>query len=355
MTPTSRLMRVQPSLCSCSPMRSAGFTLIEFMVAITVSLLVLVALSSIFVGNMCARAEVEKANQQIESGRYASQLLNDDLEMAGYLGEFDINRAALPTPATKPDPCAVTVAALQAALPLHIWGYDGGAVLSCISDHRANTDILVMRRVSGCITGSAGCAAVAGAPYFQASLCSDNAELLSTDSSNWYRLHTNTAILDRTRRDCAATADTRQFFVRIYYVSNNDQAGDGIPTLKRAELGASGFSVVPLVNGIEDMQLEFGIDTNNDGAPDSYTADPDSFGGCSGVACVDNWRNAMAVKLNLLARSTSPTIGYVDDKVYTLGQQADGTAQAAGPFSDNFKRHAFQSVVRLNNPAGRRQ
>src|SRR3546814_10074522 len=68
---------------------AAGYTLIEFMVAITLSLLVLASLTAIFISSMRARDEVERANQQVESGRYAAQLLMDDLQMAGYYGEFD--------------------------------------------------------------------------------------------------------------------------------------------------------------------------------------------------------------------------------------------------------------------------
>src|SRR3546814_13020015 len=84
---------------------AAGYTLIEFMVAITLSLLVLASLTAIFISSMRARDEVERANQQVESGRYAAQLLMDDLQMAGYYGEFDIALAGITTPATKPDPC----------------------------------------------------------------------------------------------------------------------------------------------------------------------------------------------------------------------------------------------------------
>src|SRR3546814_14343522 len=61
---------------------AAGYTLIEFMVAITLSLLVLASLTAIFISSMRARDAVERANQQVESGRYAAQLLMDDLQMA---------------------------------------------------------------------------------------------------------------------------------------------------------------------------------------------------------------------------------------------------------------------------------
>jgi type IV pilus assembly protein PilW len=104
---------------------------------------------------------------------------------------------------------------------------------------------------------------------------------------------------------------------------------------------------VPLAEGIENLQLEYGMDLAPvDGVAEQYSADP---------ASVDNWMAVVAVKLNLLARNTSPTTGYVDPKTYTLGLNADGTANRITPGSnDHYKRHLFQSLVVLPNPAGRR-
>src|SRR3546814_6579575 len=81
-----------------------------------------------------------------------------------------------------------------------------------------------------------------------------------------------------TRTDTLFPYTTLFRSVHIYFLANNDKPGDGIHTLKRAELGAAGFTIVPLVEGIDALQFEFGIDTNGDGNPDAYTADPDSYG-----------------------------------------------------------------------------
>lgn len=330
----------------------AGFSLVELMVAITLGLLVLAGLTTIFVNNSNTRNEIERANRQTENGRYAMQLLSDDLRNAGYLAEFDPR--ILSTPATKPDACATAVSDLKAALPLHVQGYDNGASLPCLSDLRSGTDILVLRRASTCVAGSADCAAVAsGTPYFQASLCSSATELSSDNSSNYYALDTNTASLTRHKRDCSTLADFHRYRTHIYFIADNDNSGDGIPTLKRAELGSSGFTIVPLVEGIENLQIEYGIDTNNDGVPDAFTANPDSYNSCTGVACVDNWRSVVAVKLHLLARNTEQSAGYTDNKTYTLGLNADGSVYTTTP-GGAYKRHAYQAQVRLNNPAGRR-
>jgi type IV pilus assembly protein PilW len=338
--------------------RETGFSLVELMIAVTLGILLVAGLATTFVNSSRARDEIERATQQIENGRYAMQVLSDDLRLAGYLGELDLVQASLATPGTKPDPCDPAPATLNTALPLHLQGYDLATAspgTCALTGLRSNTDILVVRRASTCVTGAA-CPTVAGAPYFQASFCNNSAELGSPSGTNHYRLDTTTANLNRTWRDCAAVASTRQYLTRIYFVANDDVAGDGLPTLKRVELGAGGFSQpVAIAQGIENLQLEYGIDTNNDGVPDALTADPDNYGACFGSGCIANWQNVMSVKINLLARNTSISSDYTNTKSYTLGLLANGNPNTVGPFNDRYKRHVFQTEVRLHNPAGRRE
>jgi type IV pilus assembly protein PilW len=343
----------------------SGYSIIELMVAMTIGLILLAGLVGIFVNNSRSRSEMERANQQTENGRYAMQLLTDDLRNAGYLAEF--NPRPLPTPPVKPNPCtsasATDIAALKSALPIAVQGYDNGASApTCLSDVRAQTDILVVRRASTCAVGDTVCdAVVAGAPYFQASACSSGAELGSANVANYYALDTTTANLTLHQKDCnppttpGTLAPLHQYQTHIYFISNNNNAGDGIPTLKRAELGAGGFTIVPLVEGIENLQIEYGIDTSSPatGAPAVFTADPDSYNACLGVTCVGYWRNLVAAKVYLLARNTTSTVGYVDGKSYLLGLKAGGSANTIPASGDAYKRHVYQSVVRLNNTAGR--
>ena len=112
---------------------------------------------------------------------------------------------------------------------------------------------------------------------------------------------------------------------------------------------------MPLVEGVETLQIEYGLDAgaSTTGSPSVYTANPDTYNGCVPAACTSYWRNTVSAKLNVLARNSAVTPGYVDTKIYTLGLNADGTVNAIGPFGDGYKRHTFSEIVRLNNPAGR--
>lgn len=334
---------------------SRGLSLVELMIAIALGLIVLLAVTMIFANTSRSRTEMERSNRQMESGRYASQLLTNNLRMAGYLAEFDTT--VLTSPAALPDPCATATADLISALPLHVQGIDNAAVApGCIGDLKANTDILVIRRTSSCVAGSMGCAAFAnGTPHFQASLCapaSGGTELSAPITSNadyaanFFTLSTSSGDFNKHKTDCTTVADIYRYQVHIYFVANNNQAGDGIPTLKRAELGAGGFTIVPLVDGVEDMQIEYGVDAGNDGVPDSFTPSP---------AAVADWRGTMSASIHLLVRNTEASAGHVDNKTYTLGLAADGTPQTAGPFGDRYKRHVYATTTRFANPSWRRQ
>src|SRR5262249_12102746 len=117
-----------------------------------------------------------------------------------------------------------------------------------------------------------------------------------------------------------------------------------IPTLKRAELQAGGtWGVTPLVEGIENMQIEYGRDTNGDGYPDVFTAKP---------ATVAEWAQVVAVRINLLARNTETTPGFTDTKTYTLGNDRNGSAYNVTP-GGSYRRHNYRELVRLQNVSQR--
>jgi len=325
---------------------NSGVSLIEVMVSVALGLLVLAAMSYAFVNSSRARSEIQKTGQQIENGRYATQQLIEDLRLAGYYVE--LNPTVLATPATLPDPCDYTSSSLSDAIALPVQGYNNATsgTLTCLSGQsvRANSDILVLRRASTCVQGSAGCEAmdVSKYFYFQKSLC--------VNTITQYVIDNVAGSFTLQKPDCSTVADIRSFVTRIYFVSDNNKTygteGDGIPTLKVAELGATGFTIMPLATGIDQMKLEYGIRTAAATAP-TYTTNPGTYNACTSTACQTNWRNVTAVKVHILARNTESTGGYSDVKVYVLG------TSTFGPFNDAYKRHAFTTVARLNNVEGR--
>jgi type IV pilus assembly protein PilW len=360
---------------SLPPARSArrmrGMSLVELMVSITIGLGILAGVVVIFSNTSAARNEVERTSRQIENGRYAIELLTDDLRLAGFLGEFNIG--PMPTPASLPDPCSSDIAEWESALPLHLQGYDMGAgAPSCIGGGvKPNTDIVVVRRVRACAAGEGGCpAAAASMPYLQVSQCASE---ITSEPYKYVLGVQGGATYGLTRKDCSTTARVRQYLVHLYFIATDNHAGQNIPTLKRVARGAGGWEVEPLVEGIEHLNVVYGIDYKNaagvayaaddgdgkrDGVADAYTSDPTTFSAadCPPASCTpqQNWRNVMTVQLFLVARNIDASPGYKDTKVYHIGTDAAGNPVSVGPYNDAYRRHVYTTVVRIANPAGRR-
>src|SRR3990170_8926519 len=169
-----------------------GLSLIELMISITIGLLILVALSTLFVNQSKTRAELDKSNRMIDNGRYALELLSGDLRVAGFYGEFTPPSGVPAIPATLPNPCSTSAADISAALQLAVQGYDAAGPASTISSPpcslvnsagsalslKPGSDIFVIRRASTSTPIVQG-VALSGVHYIQASLCEyDSAQFI---------------------------------------------------------------------------------------------------------------------------------------------------------------------------------
>lgn len=339
------------------------------MISILIGLMILAGLVTLFANNSRERDEIQRANQQTENGQYALQIIGGDLHEAGYLGSFD--PAGLSTPTIDPDPCATDVASLNAALPIAVQGFDNvssaNPPLSCISDVKDGTDILVIRRAGTCPVnqGDPSCPPqVTGGAYFQASGCNSASELGSGSINTYYVLDTDSTQFTLHQHDCSTAAPLYAYEVHVYFVSNDDKPNDHIPTLKRVDLDLAngGFtSPITVAEGIDDVQVDYGIDNTATptGSPAVYTANPYSFCAgsqctpCAGATCLPYWRNIVSAEVYVLARNTTPTPGYTDTKTYTLGTDAAGNPQTYVPVHLNYKRHVYRATFRLINISGR--
>ena len=347
--------------------REAGFSIIELMIAITLGLMVQAGLTALFANASAARNELERNSRQIENGRFAIELLGDDLRIAGFYGELNVRALpAPPPPGPLRDPCSLLPADWSAAITVAVFGYDNGAgAPGCIpANLKANTDILVVRRVATCEAGVAGCPGlVSGAAYIQTSRCSDQ----TASDPMRLGLHGSTT-WDMMKKNCvpAVTTTQRAYVVHIYYIATDNGNGSPIPTLTRLDFNGAGFTALPMVEGIEWFNLEYGIDTDSDGSPEGYGADPNTFtiAGCTTCSAAENWANIVTVRINLLARNIDASPRYADNKTYTLGRDALGADITVAPphaayvdingVSHGYRRHAYSGLVRVVNVAERR-
>lgn len=342
-----------------------GLTLVEFMVSITIGLLLVAAVATLIASQSSNRAEVDRAGRLIENGRYGIRALTDDLQMAGYWGEL----SGVPTAAAlaaMPDACALDLATLEAASQLHVQGFNApvsASVPTCLSNQRAGTDILVVRRADP----DSSALETAGAPdmtklvtnqlYIQTGLnpAATFAAIVRFGSSS----ATNTTNFTLLKKDKVTRATIRRMVTRIYYVTDcsvevggscaGADGGNPIPSLKMRELTVTGgvaawASPVTIAEGIENMQIDYGVDTNADGAPDGDDVNGD-------LLTTATWGDVMSVKIHLLARSLEKSADFVDNKTYPLG--TGGTITPTGA-DLAYKRHVFVQSVRLVNPSARR-
>lgn len=345
------------------PNSQRGISLIELMVSITIGLLILASLTTLFVNQSRTRAELDKSNRMIDNGRYAMDLLSEDLQHAGFYGQLDVTSVALPGSIT--GPCSTSTSDMRAMIRLHVVGYDAATPTSSLTAPpcslttttlKPGSDVISLRRAdtSDPIPQASG---FDGIVYIQNSQC-------QFDTAQSFIIDNDLADFTLRPRNCTATsttpyADLRRYQVHTYFIDRNNSANDGIPTLKRRELSSTGTSFVtmPLVEGIEFMQFEYGFDdptqdTNGDGTV-GLDGIADSYRTCADGTCsISDWSNMVAVKIFLVARNIESTQGQNDAKDYALGQA--GTFRPAGN-ETQYKRHAYTQIVRLINPAGRRE
>ena len=351
-----------------------GLSLIELMIAIAIGLGLLAGLTTVFVNSSRSQAELTRASQQIENGRFATQLLQDDLWHAGFYGRHVAYVTA--APAALPDPCSTNLdtgtpvpTPLQSALAFAVQGYNDAAVVpaalsTCLSAANllAGTDILVVRRAE---SRAVALASLNATTIYLQSVAEAYDPVSLQPMRPIIALGNPSSAFTQASPTTGELGDIRRYRVHIYFIApcsvpagggadctgSADDGGRPIPTLKRLELGTGGnFQVVPLVEGIENLQIDYGIDTvlvglpanapyAGDGMPDTFTATPTAA----------QFSQVVALRVFLLARATESSASYVDTKTYDLGLH--GTVAPGGPY----KRHVFSTLVRVQNVAGWRE
>lgn len=339
--------------------RQAGFSLVELMIAVTLGLIILAALTTFFVQTSGNRSEMERNTRQIENGRYAIDTMREDVSLAGFYADT----APLVNPAwVTNDACPGTIAAYGFAIapaytaPVPVFGYPDlvGVPGGCLNSLQPNHDVLVVRRFNteSNTPAEAGVAPNATRYFLQNSQCVDDDPLVpiitNTGASGAFTLR---------NVGCSGPARVWRMREQVYYLrscSVCDPTPDNMPTLWRADLDPDGTYVmkhIALVEGIEAMRFEYGVDNGvppgtvaGDGLPDVWTR-------CDMGSCTaDTWANVTAVKVYLLARNVEETPGYSDNKTYSMG-----LAGTVGAFNDKYRRHVYSATIAMPNRSGPRE
>lgn len=360
-----------------------GVSLIELMVAMTLGLVLLAGLVTIFSNSSQTQRELQRTAQQIENGRYAMDAITQDLHHAGFYGQY----FSFPAGTALQEACATDTATITTALSFPVQAVRAAdlstrpaspgtncATWFVTANIKPGSDVLVVRRAETS-TLAVGSASVNNEVYLQANTSSVEVQIGNGS------VMTSTSKADGSaatvkKKDGVTAADIRKFRTHIYFVApcsipagggdictgSTDDGGAPIPTLKRLELGVSTagartFNVVPISEGIEFFKVEFGIDNSpgtanastgliGDGAPDTYI---------NTTPTAADLGNIVTAKVYLLARNTESTPGFSDSKTYTLGSVTALTWTAAAAADLPYKRHAYSSEMRLVNQSSRRE
>ena len=193
--------------------RARGLSLVELMIAIAIGMVVVAALLALYVNVTRTNNEMAKMNRQIENGRFAIQLLRNDVEHAGFWGAYvpefdDLTTVATPldAPTALPDPCLAYNAANWTGAHLsNLIGIpvQGDAGTCALGNQEPGTDVLVVRHAMNCVAGVGGCEAeTAGKLYFQSSQCEKEISGLAQGGSS------TTIVLDK---DAPSPADPQDY------------------------------------------------------------------------------------------------------------------------------------------------
>jgi type IV pilus assembly protein PilW len=335
-----------------------GFSLVELMVGMAIGLVLIAGLSLLFANTSQSGNELEKSIRQIENGRYAVELLHDDLMLAGFYGEVSSDNLTT----SSPNLCATSGAIAlgwdtsspstpKSPPPIVGLSDSEASALPCLPNRLAGTRAFAIHRLDTDIVAPASITTT-DVMYIQTSRC------VADPIASPFIASTDPNTLTLKEKNCSTLSFARKYISRIYYIASCNECGvDTVPTLKMAELRGNAMVVVPLAEGIEDMVLEYGFDTtdpldadpttnSSKGVPDIFL---DALSGTPGARDND-WANVVAVRVHLLSRTAEKSIGYNDTgKAYVLGTKTIN-GDASG-----FKRRVYTSTVRIINVAGRRE
>lgn len=339
-----------------------GFSLVELMVAMTLSLLLLAGALSILYSSKITYTENDRLARLQEAGRTVFELMLRDARPAGFQGcsrpltglEFSnglLNPTDLLWNFTQP-----------------VFGYQAAAgswtpslpvfVPAATADATRASDVLVLRssrqgqpvfRINAPVTNTAAPITVDRDP--NSPMPADNTPMIISDcegaavfmATSFSNVAGTTAEINHIAGAGTgnASANLARGFVLgaqvmpvqtiVYYVAPGG-GGNGPSLWQRVGADQSR----ELVEGVESLQVRFGVDTDGNLLADQYVT-------ANTVNAAGQWDRVVSIEIAVLVRSPTETGTTVDERTYTL------LDQDVGPFNDRRQRAVFTTTVVLRN------
>lgn len=312
---------------------SQGLTLNELLIAMALGLFLVAGIMTVFVQNKRSYVQDDELARMQENARYALRLISRELNLAGLSGYYRFAAHTVEGTPTISGDCG-TNWAVKLDQPVDFSNdVTTTPYASCIdaADVETGTDVLVVRRTADDYTLDDG-NLNSKAALDPAATDADRIYLAKYGLDYKFVKGSEVTGADMTSGSGVGLWEyyVKVFYIRPYAVST----GDGIPTLCVEGLKLSSMSSACLVEGVENLQLEFGVDGNGDGVADQFKATPSA----------SELRDAVAVRVYLLMRSIGPIAGYTNDKKYTLGSTLVNYVP-----NDRFFRRVYSTTILLRN------
>lgn len=301
------------------PIRQRGLSLLELLIATALGLLLGAAALQLLLEVRRSQASLERASLASESARFALHSLAHDARRAGFWagllpGHDDALAHRLPAgdPLHLQPPSACLAFAHWSAterdnrlrMPLQSFAAVPAGCESLLRQHKAGSDILLMRYAEAQPSSRIGNARL----HLQVAFCHRQAA-----GSYWLGAEG----FEGLQRDCQSPAPLHRYIERLYFIRQDH-------TLMRAErIGndSSEWNLQPLVDGIEHLVVELGIDQPS--AAGRFIRCPAT--GCSAPQLLDS----VAVRLHVLSRAPQSEPLVAPARRYRMGESWYDVAKAS--------------------------
>ncbi|MFL0810779.1 MAG: PilW family protein [Agarilytica sp.] len=350
--------------------KQSGFTLTELIIATALGITLSAGVIEIYSSSKQTYRSQEALSRLQENARFAIDIISRDIRNSGFIGCSRISETAIQGQATT---------GLNYDEEMAIWGkqstgdndpgdIEGGynipSITNIIENSRyGDTDVLVVQGTSGCsvklasdmsdATGSVNIASNACGfqqnDHVLVSNCgtADVFQITSDPSSNNSLTHTDSPTLSTAYLSDGFT-EVFPFYSNTYFIGSEVQPdGSEMPSLVVVDNTEPDPTTVALVEGVESMQLQYGIDTNNDGFANIYLNAEEV--GTYNISNFDpsaeaiDWSKVSAVRVTLLLR-TIENVGSGAEVNFTLGGDEERTFNEGRPI-----RQQFVSTIQLRN------
>ena len=326
--------------------RQTGLTLVEIMVALAIGSFLIIGAVQIYNQSRQAFVVNESIARVQETAQFAMDTIEADLRMASNWGRNsrglavegrslvgDDNPAGLTEPTGSTGSCG-TNWAFDLARPID--GNDNAYNLPCgtLGGAQANSDLITVRRAS----------------VNPAALEPGRIQLQSTRIQG--ELFENGAVpaafLPITNHPItgAPSSATHTLMVNSYYVSPTSTLIPGVPTLRRKTLtvraGAPFIDDQEVAPGVENIQLQLGIDVDEDNTVDRYVNPGDDIYNPAAAGYVPGAR-VLTARIWLVVRGVTTEFGLQDNRNY---QPANANM---GQQNDTFRRLQISKTILLRN------